>query len=419
MSLFIRLGLHFICKKNSRKLSFTSWISILGVGFGVAAFLVIVTILNSFEIEMKHLIASINPNLVVFSPSGIPDAPDYAEKLKTLIGSPLEKSSPFVYQESTMGFSRATSSAYIRAIPGSKSASADQLAKFISPQGALATLDQQSSLIDDNRRTDDKTTHPNQLPHVILGKDLATSLGVTTGQVVQLMTFSNEGQQLSVRYNKLFVSGLIDLGIAQYNKQYALMNFEDGVKLFGAPSWASGIEIKLKDPAQALHVAQEIKDKIEYHTVAWQQIDSRLFYQIERDSMSIKLIVLIISLVAGFNIVITLILTITNRTKEIALLRSLGARKQFITFVFVLAGTFLGLIGSVFGCVVGMLLLVLFSGLSIGDFQKFYYLEKIPVHYEPVLFFAGLLTALLLSFLGSLYPAWRASRIDPVVGMRE
>lgn len=419
MNLFTRLSLHFICKKNSKRLSFTSWISILGVAFGVAAFLVTVTILNSFQHEMKRLISATNPNLVVFSPSGIPDVSTYENQLKSMIEVPVERTSPFVYQESVLGLGRQTSSVYIRAITGSASASAEQLSHFITPKNAIKSLDQPSPLIDDNRNTLDFGTTPEKLPHVILGSELADHLNAKMGKVVTLMSFSHEGNDLKIRYNKLFVTGMIDVGISQYNKQYVLMNFNDGIQLFGIPNWASGIEIKLKDPNQALFVSETLNKQIPYRSVSWEQVDSKLFSQIRRDSASIKLIVLIISFVAGFNIIVTLTLTIMDRTKQISLLRSLGSQKNFITAVFVLSGTFLGFLGSVLGALAGVGLLQILGGIPLGDFRKFYYLEKIPVHMDLQLIFIAFLTAILLSFLGSFYPAWRAARISPISGLRD
>lgn len=419
LNLFTRLSLHFICKKNSKRLSFTSWISILGVAFGVAAFLVTVTILNSFQYEMKRLISATNPNLIVFSPSGIPDVLDYENQLKSMIEVPVERMSPFVYQESVLGLGRQTSSVYIRAITGSSSASAEQLTHFITPQNAIKSLDQSSTLIDGNRNTLDFGNTPEKLPHVVLGADLAEHLNAKKGNIVTLMSFANEENNLKIRYNKLFVTGIIDVGISQYNKQYVLMNFDDGIQLFGIPNWASGIEIKLKDPDQAFGVSEKLNKQIPYHTVSWEQVDSKLFSQIKRDSASIKLIVLIISFVAGFNIIVTLTLTIMDRTKQISLLRSLGAQKKFITGVFVLSGTFLGFLGSVLGICSGIGLLQIIAGIPLGDFRKFYYLEKIPVHMDFQLISIAFLTAILLSFFGALYPAWRAARISPISGLRD
>lgn len=400
-------------------LSFTSLISILGVGFGVASFLVVVTILNSFQHEMRHLISSINPNIIVFSPSGISNSVQYESKLKSLITVPVERMSQFVYQESIMGLNRQTSTVYIRAIEGSASSSAEQLNTFITPKDGLKTLDTPSPLIDPNRNTLEFGNHPEHLPHAILGKELAENLDAKIGQVVTLMTFTGGQNQTAVRYNKLYVSGIINVGISQYNKKYVLMNFADGRKLFGIPNWASGIEIQLSDPNQSLSVSNQLKEQIPYNTVAWEQVDSGLFAQIERDSTSIKIIVLIISLVAGFNIIVTLTLTILDRTKQIALLRSLGAQKSFIISVFVFSGTFLGILGSFFGLLCGLGLLEIFSGIHLGDFQKFYYLEKIPVHFDFELILIAFVTAILLSFLGALYPAWRASRIAPIIGLKE
>lgn len=419
VNLLFRLALNFICKKNSKLLSFTSLVSIIGISFGVAAFLVVLTVLNSFQSEIKNVISSVNPNLIIYSTSGISNPTKFEKKLQTLIPVPVEMMSRFIFQESVMGLGRQTSAVYIRAIEGTNSSFAKELNRYISPIGALKTIDIPSKLIDKSRNTIEPGKKLDKLPNIILGKELAENLDAKIGTVVTLMTFGSEKNTLGVRYNKLFVSGIINTGLSEYDKKQVIMNFEDGVKLFGIESWASGIEIRLKDPEQALMVSKKLNQEILYNIVAWQQIDTGLFEQIERDGTTIKLIVLIISFVAGFNIIVTLSLTVMDRSRQISLLRALGAKKTLVISTFVYSGVILGTLGSSLGIISGLIILKIFSGVPLGDFQKFYYLDKIPVQIDTQLIIIAFLTSIFLSFIGALYPAWKASRVSPMYGLNQ
>ncbi len=421
VNLLFRLALNFICKKNSKMLSFTSLVSIIGISFGVAAFLVVLTVLNSFQSEIKNVISSVNPNLIIYSPSGISNPTKFEKKLQTLIPVPVEMMSRFIFQESVMGLGRQTSAVYIRAIEGTKSSFAKDLNRYIKPYGALKTIDIPSKLIDNSRNTLEPGKKSDRLPHVILGKELAENLDAKIGSAVTLMTFGSEKNTLGVRYNKLYVSGIINTGLSEYDKKQVIMNFEDGVKLFGIESWASGIEIRLNDPEQALMVSKKLNQEIpyNYNIVAWQQIDTGLFEQIDRDGTTIKLIVLIISFVAGFNIIVTLSLTVMDRSKQISLLRALGAKKTLVISTFVYSGVILGTLGSTLGVASGLIILKIFSGIPLGDFQKFYYLDKIPVQIDTQLIIIAFLTSIFLSFIGALYPAWKASRVSPMYGLNQ
>ena len=419
MNLILRLALNFICKKNSKFLSFTSIVSVLGIAFGVAAFLVVITILNSFQSELKSIISSTNPNIIIYSQSGINNPVQFEKRLESIIPVPIHSMSRFIYQESVMGLGRQTSAVYIRAIEGTASSSKDSLQKYINPVDALKTLNAISPLIDQTRNTKDDTSTPELLPHVILGSGLAESLNAKIGDTVTLMTFAHENGRVGIRYNKLFVTGFISTGLSEYDKKQVLMNFEDGVKLFGVESWASGIEIRLQNLDDALAVSQELNSLLPYNVIAWQQIDRGLFEQIERDGTAIKLIVLIISFVAGFNIIVTLSLTVMDRAPHISLLRALGATKSIIIRVFVCSGFVLGVLGSLTGVLTGLLILKIFAGIPLGDFQKFYYLKKIPVQIDSYLILIALCTSILLSFFGALYPAWKASRVSPMQGLSQ
>jgi len=406
-----RIALHFICKKNSKIPSFTSLVSILGVAFGVCAFLIVITVLNSFQSEMRHIISTINPHVVLYSPSGVASYDNLLATVQNTVGNDIQSASPFLYSETIASAGRNSASLYIRAIPGEQSASAQDYSRLITPQNAIAHLNQST------------TTH--SIPPIIIGKEVANQLNVGVGDTINLMLFRNASQGdlegslpglSSTRTAR--VVGILSVGISEYDAHYALMNLTDGQALFAIPKFISGMEIKLKNPDTAQSIAPLLEEQTHYNALAWENIDKGLFLQISRDSTAIKLIVLLISFVSGFNIVVTLSLTVMDRTAQISLLRGLGAQKKHILRIFVLCGAILGSVGALLGVLCGVGLLKIFSGIHLGDFKQFYYLDAIPVEYDPVIIALCALSALTLSICGALYPAYKATTISPLLGLK-
>ncbi len=404
MNIFFKISLHFMCRKNSKWPNFSACVSVLGIAFGVISFLTVVTVLNAFQIQMKETIASINPNLTVFAPMGISDLKKTEKKILDLEKSKIEIISPFIYQESILANKKQTSSVYIRAIQGTKSSSAENLEKFIKPRNSLDLLDRKSA---------------EEPLNVILGNELAHDLNTEINSTITLMTFEpQENRPPEINYTKLKVVGLLSVGLAQYDKRYMLMNFDDAQALFGKSDWASGFELKLRNPDSALQLSYKFSDELPYSTLAWQEIDAGLFRQISRDSAVIKFIVFIISIVGAFNILVTLGLTVIDRTKQIALLRSLGAQKKQIIGIFVSIGAVLGFFGALIGTGISLILLGALSKVPLGELNQFYYLNEIPVKFNIPLILTVFVCAILLSALGALYPAWRAAKIKPVLGLK-
>lgn len=431
LRLSFRIAAQFMRRKNTRLPSFSAAVSVVGVAIGVAAFLVVVTIFNSFQKELKGILLAANPNLVVYSiPNGIPDARDYAEGLQRNHSELIERASLFQYSEALLSFGPQTATVVVRGIEGSESSVAENLVKFISPPQALSELGQGLLKPRDSLLSEEETISSDSgsgisseekppLPALVLGKGLLLRLNANVGDVVTLVTSAGRPDDpLASRYQDFRVAGAMGVGLAQYDDRIAFLNFNDGVSLFGRPGWASGVEIRVREPARAVELARLLKGETHYTVLAWQEIDRGLFEQIERDGLAIKLIVLIIALVASFNIIVTLGLSVLDRSKQIAILRSTGATRGFIVRVFVAQGVTLGLLGSIVGVALGLVILRLFSGVEIGDLKAFYFLEKIPVDYDWLLIVVAITVAVGLSLLSALFPAYRATRVSPLHGIR-
>ena len=433
-----KLAVTFMRRRGSKMPGFTAIVSVLGVAVGVAAFLVVVTIFNSFETQLKQILMAANPHLVVFKlPQGIPYAETYKKELAKQIDRPVSRLALFEYSEVILTKGQRTAAVVLRGLEGMASASAEDLEKAIAPPNALSKLNNEFSshqlawkkMAESNAgRTELENSSVVTLedvpkldlgkpPGVILGRGLSLKLQANVGDEVTFVV-NPYGTGTKTTLQRFIVVGTLSVGLAQYDEKLALVNFFDAAHLFGKPGWAKGIEIKFKNSADALGVSTRISPNIPYTARAWEQINHDLFAQIERDGSAIKIIVLIITLVAGFNIIVTLSLSVLDRTKQISLLRSLGAGRWFVVSVFVFMGAILGFVGALVGVLIGLGILWVFSGLELGDLQAFYFLERIPVYYDYKLILLSFSVAFLLSFVSALYPAWKATLVSPIHGLK-
>ena len=406
VSLVWRIALTFLRKKGSKKPTFTAVFSALGVALGVCAFLVVVTIFQSFEHELKRLLVSANPHLVIYSfPAGISQPQNLMKRLRQELPQAPRAMSVFEYAEAMVAKSGATAAVVVRGIPGTRAASAAELQRVIFPEGALATLNVANKEVSENK---------NDYFPVIIGKSLSKKINAVVGDEV-ILSSSGFGLVGNAVVQKLKVTGILEIGLAQYDERLLLLSFAHAQKIFGRKGFSKGIEVQFDHVNDALKASQFLqKTDLPYTIRAVQELDSGLFQQVERDGAAIKIVVLIITLVAGFNIVATLYLGVVDRSKAIGILRSLGASRKLIMSVFICIGTFLGSVGGLVGVLLGITILKIFAGRELGELQSFYFVPRIPVQWDYRLFAMALAVAWVLSFLSALYPAWRATQVSPL-----
>jgi lipoprotein-releasing system permease protein len=391
---FFKITKIFLLKGQTNRLNFATIISCLGMAIGIAALLIVVSVFESFQNELKRLVYRANPDLVLYSPYGIPNAPAVLEKLKSTLVSPVKDIRPFIYFETWAVHEDTTAVIYVKSLEkGFK----EDFEKLVTPSSALAQLG------------------PGE---IILGSELARDLKVKSGQEVSLAYLVPEEQESSsqkapaVQFKNFKVIGILSLGLSQYDSHFAFVNFKEAQSVLHQ-KFLTGFEMDLVHKDDALKEAATLRKQFPYYVLPWQELDSQLFYQIQRDGMSIQFIVLIISLVASFNIAMTLGITSYDRSREIALLRALGARKKFILGVFLSYGLIVGVIGSLLGFLLAITGLELLTFLTLGELKSFYFLEHVPIHYDLTLFLGAFLISLILSSLSTLVPAFKAVRIYP------
>lgn len=273
--------------------------------------------------------------------------------------------------------------------------------------------------------TQPTTIHPRVLPGIIIGKELAKTLGLHLGDQVDVI--STKTQDIIVsgpmpRLKAYRVAGVFFSGHYEYDQKYAYVTLDEAQKFLNKAGLISGIEIHTNSPDQAEAVAKRIRAALGpnsgYEVQPWQQIHKAIFSALELEKIIMFMVLVIIVLVASFSIVANLIMVVTEKSGEIAVLRSMGARARSILTIFLFEGFYIGMIGMIFGVSVGIALSQLTRAYGLALDPEIYYIKSLPISVDPweVAVVAG--SVIMISLLAALFPAVSAMRKVPVQGLR-
>jgi lipoprotein-releasing system permease protein len=266
---------------------------------------------------------------------------------------------------------------------------------------------------------------------IILGQDLANFLGVVPGDKVTVVTPQVSATPVGImpRLKRFTVSGVFSVGMADYDRNAAFMQMDDAAKLLSLGDAVSGVRLKLTDMWLAPRLSRDIAYELDgvYRVLDWTQVHSNFFSALAMEKRMMSIILFLIVAVAAFNIVSTLVMVVTDKQADIAVLRTLGASPARIMGIFMVQGTAIGLVGTLIGMVAGVILALNvetvvagiegFFGVHFLD-PTIYYISALPsdVHLQDVLFVGG--AAFLMSVLATVYPAWRAAATQPAEALR-
>jgi lipoprotein-releasing system permease protein len=269
------------------------------------------------------------------------------------------------------------------------------------------------------------------LPGIILGVELAKHLSVSLNDPIQVIsplgTMTPMGMMPKMRRYR--VVGIFNSGMYEYDNTMAYVSLESAQKFFGMGFSVTGIEIKTDDIYKVKMIGKEIRRKMgfPFWTKDWMEMNRNLFSALRLEKIAMFIILVLIVLVAGFNIVSMLIMVVMEKSKDIAILKSMGAPSNGILKIFIVEGLVIGVVGTVLGTVLG--LGAAFNLEKITEFTEnlfgfkilasdVYYIDKLPSQVNPVDVGLIIITAILISLLATLYPSWRASRLDPAEALR-
>ena len=383
--------------------------SLLGIGLGVATLIIVMSVMNGFRGELMGRILGLNGHAAVYSRTGyIENFDQAAVQVASIPG--IFSVTPQVEGQAMLTVNGAASGAVVRGIRPS-----DLKAKRL-----IADHMEQGSL--DRFQGDDA---------VILGGRLAQRLRVGVGDRVTLISPTSSVTVMgSVPRMKAYqVVGLFNVGMFEYDNTFVYMPLEAAQTFFKMGATVNALEVFTLDPEDIRRFRIPLLETLppDLYPVDWQQQNSSFFnaLQVERNVMF--LILTLIILVAAFNIISSLIMLVKDKNRDIAVLRTMGATRGMITRVFFMTGASVGVLGTAFGSALGLLFcenieairqaLQTLLGVKLFD-PVIYFLSKMPAEVDPWEVGSVILMALLLSFAATIYPAWRAARVDPVEALR-
>ncbi len=394
---------------SKRKVKFISVITLFSVGgvfVGVAALIIVLAVMNGLESEVRSRIVGTTAhlNVLTFHDDGIED---YREILPAV--GKMERvvaAAPFIYYK-----------AAIR----SKYRSDGILVRGIDP-----VLEVKVTKLEDNILYGQLDLEPQHggdgkaLPGIILGASLADALGAVVDQKVTLLSLRDTGEAASWMVPKAAqfrVAGIFETGLYEYDSALAYISIPAAQKLFEMGSRVTGIQVKTDDLFRAGEVAKSIGKSLgyPYYTVDWMHMHKNLFSWMTMEKWGMFIILSLIVIVATFNIISTLIMVVMEKTKDIGILKSMGATSGSIMRIFMFEGILVGLVGTILGCVVGYL--ICWAQETFHFFSlpaDIYFINTLPIEMKVVDFTKVALAAMGLCFLATVYPARKAAKLAPV-----
>ncbi len=408
--LALAIGLRYTgAKRRNHFISFISLVSMLGIALGVTALIVVISVMNGFEQELRaRILGMVSHATVTAYGENVRDWPKVVEQARA--DGRVTGAAPYIEREGMLQ-GRRISGAMIRGV-------VPELEASVSDVGLKTDVGNFDALTPGSY-------------HIVLGSELAHTLGVTLGDSVTLMAPQMRATPVGVipQLRRFKVVGLFEVGMYEYDRGYAFVHIEDAGKLFREHGGVTGVRLKLADMFAAWRVAQDLTTRLDglYAVRDWTQQHSNFFRAVQTEKLVMFIILSLIVAVAAFNLVSTLVMVVTDKHPDIAILRTLGASPASIMKVFMVQGTLIGVIGTALGVFLGVLLslnidVVVPAVERAFDFQilsrEVYYISELPsqLEWRDVWTVAGV--ALALAFLATLYPSWRAARVNPAEALR-
>lgn len=405
------IGLRYTrAKRRTRFISFITLTSILGIALGVTALITVLSVMNGFEAELRDRILGMTSHSTITGMDG--QLRDWHALEAPLKQEPRVLGwAPYVEGQAMLSSERRVSGTMLRGI----------LPEYEPRVSEVATRLVEGKL--DALRAGEFG--------IILGAELAEHLGVATGDKVTVITPQVTPTPAGIlpRLKRFTVIGIFQVGMYEYDRNLALIQLDDAEKLFLMDGAVSGLRLKLNDVFFAREVARDLGPNLpgRYMITDWTQAHSNFFKAIQTEKRVMFIILLLIVAVAAFNIVSTLVMVVTDKKADIAILRTQGMTPLAVMGIFIVLGTVIGLFGTLLGGIGGVLLAWNVETVVPAIERLFgvhflsadvYYISELPskLIWSDVYRITG--TAFLLSILATIYPAWQASRIKPAEELR-
>ena len=411
----LTIGLRYTRAKKrgagrNRFISFISMISMAGITLGVAALIVVLSVMNGFQKEIRERTLSVASHIEIFG-----NGSDLSNWRETMASVSKHKeviaSAPYIEQQGLLSMGSEVQGVMVRGIDPKLEEGVADFEQHMK-RGHLADL------------------KPGEFG-IVLGRDLARALRVTNGDKVTLIAPQGLVTPAAVlpRLKQFRVVGVFEIGMMPYDGNLALIDMHDAQALYRMGDSVTGVRLKVGDPFNAPRVAHELLRYLDADTFIsdWTRSNANYFRALAIEKTMMFLFLLLIVAVAAFNVVSTLVMAVTDKQSDIAILRTLGASPSSIMQIFIVQGIVIGLVGLAMGVIAGVLLALNIDvvipfiehlfGIQFLS-KDVYYISELPsdLHWNDV--FVITVVSFLLTLLATLYPSWRASRVNPAEALR-
>jgi lipoprotein-releasing system permease protein len=401
------IGLKYLLAKRKQTfISIITVISVSGVAVGVMALIIVLAVMSGFEKELKNRILGATAHVHVTSLEGsVPDPFALARRIGTMDG--VSATSPYIFSQVMISSGTGSTGAILRGVDVATIGEVTRLPQDIR-KGKIEDLGKKTA---------------EGLHGVILGKELAANLGVSPGDLVEVLVPGGNVTPMGAfpGIAKLRVVGLSVSGMYEYDSSFSYVSLEEANRLMGMAGRATGVEVKVDDIYQAGRIAARIREELGYPYWAkdWMQSNRNLFSALKLEKVVMFIILVLIVMVAAFNIISTLIMVVMDKTKDIAVLMTLGASRTMIRKIFALEGLLIGVAGTFAGTILGSFLCYLLRRYQFIRLPSdVYYISTLPVALSPEILILVGVSSILICFLATLYPSRQASLVDPAEAIR-
>ena len=416
---------HLSAKKSKKFISLNTWISIAGVGLGVMALIVVIAVMSGFSKDLRDKILGTNSHVVVsnMNRAMVENYDGIIKKVRSVKG--VIAAAPFIMNQVMLINGDRVSGIVVRGIDPEKEETVSDLGKNM-VSGTVSDLKTKSSFSGEIKGREKKNR-----AGIILGKELLRRLGVGVGDIVSMVSPVSRVTPVGlIPRMKLFkVVGVFESGMYEYDANLSFILLKSAQKFFSMKNGVSGIEVRVADIEQAGNIASVIQNKLGFPYLVrdWMRMNRNLFSALKLEKIVMFIILILIIFVAAFNIVSTLFMLVMEKAKEIAILKSMGASCSSIMKIYSYQGLVIGLVGTFLGCATGFVIVPNLNEIvsfieSIFGIVAFpsdvYYLDRIPSKIQYMDSFLIVIFSVVICLVASLYPAWRASKLDLVNGLR-
>jgi lipoprotein-releasing system permease protein len=386
-------------------------VSTMGVVLGVASLMVVLAVTSGFEREFQDKVLALNAHLIVIPYGNVeidsPEAERIQQKLRGMPG--VVRMAKFLFSAGEVMIGRI--GANLKGID--LRTGADDLRRSLIA-GSVEDLERTAHCpLPDGGRLEN-------VGRIILGAELAHKLRLKVGGCVSIMVPFSPTESSAPPSFLFKVVGLFRMGFNEYDTRLAYVSLEDAGRLATARGSVFGVELRFANPHQALFMAKEVKRRLEepYRVIDWKELNHNLFMALTMQKVIISLLLVLIIVVAAFNIIASLTMIVLSKVREIAILKSMGARSSMVARVFLVGGTTVGAVGTSLGIVFGLLVCLLARVYGYPLDPKVYLIGQLPVQIAASEIVSVAAATLGICFLATLYPSMRASRLKAVDGLR-